>query len=166
MTATSVLTPGSKVLIAWFTRSGLTKKVVDVLQPLVHADLYEIKTGVTYGGIFGALKGAYHSLKALQGQTLETPVPDVALYDVFIIACPVWNYRQPPPVSAFLAAVNFSGKPVISLGTCQSNMKGFNEALEKEVVNGRFIAKDGFYDVGHKTPEALTDVVNQWLVGL
>jgi hypothetical protein len=30
----------------------------------------------------------------------------------------------------------------------------------------RLIPKDGFYDVGHKTPEALTDTVNQWLIGL
>jgi flavodoxin len=164
--ASPVLTPGARVLICLFTRSGLTRRVVDILKPLINADVYEIQSDVSYDGFFGIIKGAIHSKQAKQGQTLAGPLPDLNAYDVFIIACPVWNYRQPPPVSAFLAAANFAGKPVISLGTCTSNMTGFNAAVEKEIVNGRFIAKDGFYAVDKKSDAALAEAVNQWKAGL
>jgi flavodoxin len=166
MTAAPVLIPGAKVLIAYFTKTGLTKRVVDVLQPLIQADVYKIETEVSYIGFFGAVKGAYHSLKAVQGQKLGTDLPDLAKYDVFIVACPIWNFRQPPPVSAFLAAADFAGKPVIGLSTAHNKMKAFNQALEKEIRNGRFIAKEAFYDVGGKSEAALAEAVNQWMNGL
>jgi flavodoxin len=165
MAAETVLTPGAKILICWFTRTGLTKRVVGVLQPILHADLYEIRTDITYTGIIGGLRSIIHSIGGKE-QQVTGALPDVSQYDIFVVACPIWNFKPPPPVSAFLAAVNFNGKPIIGLSTCTSKMGEFLDKLQSEVVNGRLIRKDSFYDVGRKTDVVLAETVNQWLVGL
>jgi hypothetical protein len=51
-------------------------------------------------------------------------------------------------VSAFSAATDFKDKLVIDLGTGTSRMTGFVDAMQKQVVNGKFIRKDEFYDIG------------------
>jgi flavodoxin len=156
------------VLICWFSWGGYTKRVVDILKSRLNADLYEIETEVVYKGFMGFFRGITHSIKGpgSRGQHLVNPLPDLSVYDVFIVACPVWNYAHPAPVSALLAAANFSGKPVIGLPTCQSNMRRFNDLLAPEVTTGRFIAKDAIYNIGWKSGAALEEEVTRWLVGL
>jgi flavodoxin len=168
MASPSVLTPGTKVLICWFTRTGYTKRVVEILKPRLSADLFEIQTAVKYTGIIGGIRSIAHSMTGggPRGQQLTTALPDLSVYDVFIVACPIWNFVHPSPVAAFLAAADFGGKPVIGLATCASKMRGFNDALGADVVTGRFIAKDAFYDVGNKSQEVLEEDVTRWLDGL
>jgi flavodoxin len=141
MSASNVLTGGAKVLICWFSKSGLTKRVVLVLQSLLQADIHEIP---------------------------KTPgaLPDFAKYGAFVVACPVWYYKPPDEVSRFIRAADFGGKAVVGLGTCGGAMGGFADAMQKDVVNGKFIRKDGFYFVDKKSESALLDDVRKWLAGL
>jgi flavodoxin len=141
MSASKVLTPGGKVLISWFSKSGLTKRVVLVVQSLLQADIHEITKG-------------------------SSALPDFTKYNAFIVACPVWYYKPPDEVSRFLRAADFGGKPVVGLGTCGGSMGGFADAMKKDVVKGRFIKKDGFYSIQQKSEPALLDEVKQWLAGL
>jgi flavodoxin len=84
-------------------------------------------------------------------------------YDVYLIACPVWAYKAPPVVSAFVESCDFGGKPVIPLSTCGSNPRGFLEHFAHHVRTGRFVPKQGFSDVKNQTDEQLAQKVTEWL---
>jgi flavodoxin len=164
-TSPSVLEGDKRVLICCYTRTGLTKRVVDVVRGRVRADLYEIEGDVDYTGCCGLLRSACRSMCNSSEQVVSQP-PATGDYDVFIIACPIWNFRAPPVVSAFVRGCDFGGKPVIPLSTCTSKAREFLAHFAELVTSGRFIAKEGFYDVKNQSDDALAQKVTEWLRGL
>jgi flavodoxin len=165
MTSPSVFDGDKRVLICYYTRTGLTARVVNMVGPRVHADLYEIEGEVSYMGCCGALRSACHSL-CQSSERVVSQLPATGEYDVFIIACPIWNFKAPPVVSTFVQTCDFRGKPVIPLSTCNSKARGFLDDFAQLVTTGRFIAKEGFYDVKNQTDDALAQKVTEWLAGL
>jgi flavodoxin len=165
MSSPSVFEGDKRVLICYYTRTGLTKRVVDVLRPRLHADLCEIEGEVNYTGCCGAVRTVCHAL-CHASQRVVSQLPVTSDYDVFIIGCPIWGSKAPPVVSTFVRTCDFGGKPVIPLPTCISNARGFLEDFAQLVTTGRFIAKEAFYDVKNQTDEALAQKVTEWLVGV
>jgi flavodoxin len=166
LASAAVLGPGSKVLICWFSRSGVTKHVVDTLQPVLNADVYEIRTGASYAGLLGGARSMLHLVTGEEPQ-LTGALPDVSKYDAFIIATPIWAARPARPIISFLHAVDFGGKPVIPLSTCRSNAGGFLNAFKKNLgTHGKFVSAEPFYDVGSKSDAALAELVKQWAAGI
>jgi flavodoxin len=161
----SVFGADQRVLICWFSRSGLTKHIVDILQPLVHADLFEIKVESDYGGITGYLRAGWHYMRSIQ-PGLVSQAPDLSSYDVYIVASPVWAWTIPAPLSSFLDASDFGGKPVIALATSGGQPGSYLDAFQAKLKNGQLIRKDGFVHVEKETEESLTAKVRTWLEGL
>jgi flavodoxin len=156
----------SKVLICWYSKSGLTKRVVEVLGKQLgdRATLFEVKTDVNYQGFGGTMRSIWHSMMGRgKDQQLVGDVPALVDFGAFILAGPVWNYKIATPIASFLAAVDFEGKPVIPLSTAESNAKGVLEDFQPQVKNGRFVAKEGFYAVQKQNDEGLDQKVREWL---
>jgi hypothetical protein len=116
--------------------------------------LYEIKGDVEYKGFTGLVKSVWPSTRQKPDHVVSE-LPDTSAYDVFVIACPVWNWKAPQLIQSFVRAVNFGGKPVIPLSTCQSNAAGFLENFTSCVNNGRVLPKEGFYSVNKLSDEQL-----------
>jgi flavodoxin len=165
MAAPSVFAGDKRVLICWFSRSGLTKRVVDILQPLIHADLFEIKVDSNYGGISGYLRAGWHYMRSIQ-PGLASQAPDFASYDVYVVASPVWAWTIPAPISSFLDASDFGGKPVIALETSGGQPGSYLDAFQAKLKNGTLIRKGGFARVEKETDESLAAKVRAWLDGL
>jgi flavodoxin len=156
----------SKVLICWYSRTGLTKRVVDIVAKQLgnRATLFEVKTGVNYEGLIGTMRSAWHSLAGRgKDQQLIGEPPVLADFASVIVAAPVWNYVVAMPMSSLLNVLDFQGKPVIGLATAEKDMKETMEDLRQQVKNGRFVAKDGFYAVQRQTDEGLEQHVRTWL---
>jgi flavodoxin len=90
----------------------------------------------------------------------------VSRYDVFVIGCPIWNFKAPPVVSGFVDSVDFGGKSVIPMSTCTSNATGFLDSFATQVKTGRFVPKEGFYAVNKLKDDTLAEKVTEWLQGL
>jgi flavodoxin len=165
MATESVFAGDKRVLICWFSRTGLTKRVVDILQRLVRADLFEIKVDADYSGISGYLRGCWQAIRSTRPQ-MAAQAQDLASYDVYIVASPVWAWTTPPPIAAFLDATDFGGKPVIGLATHGGNPGNYWDVFEATLKSGRFFRKDGFAKVNKETNESLTEKVRAWLEGL
>jgi flavodoxin len=142
MAATSIFAGEKKALICWFSQSGQTKRVIDVLQQRIKADLFQIQ------------------------ESGPSAAPNFAAYDVFIVGFPVWYYKAPPAVKKFVQEANFSGKPVVALPTDGGGAGGVLKDFEKDVKTGKFIAKNGFTRVGSLSDDALKTKVTEWLRGL
>ncbi len=84
-----------KTLVAFYSRSGTTRKVAAELARILHADLEEIYCEKPYRGLFGYLAAARDSLS---GKLPEiTPVKHApGAYDLVILAGPLWAGHASP----------------------------------------------------------------------
>jgi flavodoxin len=162
--ASSVLSAEKRVLICWFSRSGTTKRVVDVLLSQLNADMFEITVDADYKGVIGLFRSLWHCFCKTR-PALTRAVPDFSKYDAIVIAGPVWNWDLPPPLASFLAAADFGGRPVVPLGTADSNMGKYVENLGASLKNGKFVRSAGFTAVGKETRESLAEKVKVWASG-
>jgi flavodoxin len=162
MAAASVFEGDKRVLICYYSRTGLTKRVVDILQPFLHADLFEIKVDSDYSGFSGHWRAGWHFMWSTV-PSLASQAQDFESYDVYIIAGPVWGWAPAMPVAAFLGASDFGGKVVVALATYGSNMANYMRRFQEKVKNGRAILTDGFIHVDKETDESLATKVWTWL---
>jgi flavodoxin len=149
-------------LLCFFSRTGLTKRVVELIHTKITSDIFEIKTPADYSGVVGWLRGGVHALYG--GPQLTQAPPDFTGYDTVFLAGPVWAGRPAPPLIGLVGAADFRGKPVVSLPTAGGNDIGkFNFELALRVKNGRFIGKPGFAAVQKATQAELEEKVIAWL---
>ena len=94
-----------KVLVAYFSCSGVTKKLAQTLAGVVKGDLYEITPS--------SVEMRDKSLRpAISGS-----VKDFAQYDTVFVGFPIWWYVAPTIINTFLESKDFSGKTVIPFAT-------------------------------------------------
>lgn len=152
----------SSILIAYFSWSGNTKKLAEVIQEQVGGDLFEIQPKVPYTDDINELSGV-----ALQEQNdnarpeLSTQVEDINKYDVVFIGYPNWWNDMPMPVFTFLEKYDFSGKTVIPFSTYGDS--GFGRSIESiEKILNESTMLDGLAVQEHELDSA-PEKVSQWL---
>jgi hypothetical protein len=62
-----------------------------------------------------------------------------------------------------MKVMDFGGKPVVPLGTANSNMGSFLKDFQGRLRNGEYVQKEGFLDVGHWTAEQEKTKLSRWL---
>jgi len=89
------------VLVAYFSRSGVTERLAVQLAAKLGADVEPVKPLAPYAGAGGYLKGVWHSL--FRRTPLVDCRRDPADYAVVIIGSPVWAGRLSAPMRSYLA---------------------------------------------------------------
>lgn len=124
----------SKVLVAYFSASGVTAKVAAELAKAENAELFEIKPEVPY-------TAADLDWRDKQSRsTLEMSDPDcrpattgtvenMDQYDAVFVGFPIWWGREPSVVDTFLTSYDFSGKRIIPF--CTSGGSGIGKTAER-----------------------------------
>ena len=108
----------SKILVAYFSASGVTKKVAEKLAALVNADIHEIKPKVPY------TKADLNWMDKKSRSTIEMSSPDsrpaiaakrdnMDEYDTIFVGFPIWWYVAPTIINTFLESYNLKGKTII-----------------------------------------------------
>ncbi len=139
-----------KILVAYFSASGVTKKAASLLARAATADLYEIKPKVPYT----AADLDWRDKKSRS--TLEMNDPSsrpsladmgapVSVYDVIFLCFPIWWYTAPTIIKTFLESYDFSGKRIVLFATSGGSGLGNTEAALRpcapnaEWMGGRLI---------------------------
>ena len=112
----------SKVLVAYFSASGVTKKVAEELAKVEKADLFEIKPEIPYttADLDWTKKDSRSSVEMADlncKPAITGTVADMDQYDVVFVGFPIWWGREPSVVDTFLTDYNFSGKKIIPFCT-------------------------------------------------
>ena len=112
----------SKVLVAYFSASGVTAKLAKKLAAVMNADLYEIKPEVPYtsADLDWMDKKSRSSVEMRDKSfrpAISGKVENMGQYDVVFTAFPIWWYVAPTIVNTFLEQYDLSGKTVIPLAT-------------------------------------------------
>lgn len=125
-----------KMLVAYFSATGVTASVAKTLAEAVDADLYEIKPAVPYA------KADLNWMDAKSRSTIEMNDPaarpeiagaavDLEAYDVILLGFPIWWYVAPRIINTFLERYDLSGKTIVPFATSGSSGMGeTNQVLQ------------------------------------
>ena len=121
-----------KILIAYFSASGVTKKVAEKMAHALGADLFEIapKQPYTRADLDWMDKNSRSTLE-MNDRTCRpamTEKPDVSGYGVILVGFPVWWYREPSIVDTFMESADFTGKTVVPF--CTSGGSGLGDSAQ------------------------------------
>ena len=121
-----------KVLVAYFSASGVTKKVAEAMAGAAGADLFEIAPEKPYtrADLNWMDKNSRSTLemKDRSSRPAMAAEPDVSGYDVILVGFPVWWYREPSIVDTFMESADFTGKTVVPF--CTSGGSGLGESAK------------------------------------
>lgn len=103
----------ARTLVVYFSRSGNTRVIAGQLQRELPADLFEIRPARPYPDDYEqTVAQASREREAGFRPELAGRVADLSAYDVVWLGFPIWGQSVPPPVRAFLAAHDLTGKTV------------------------------------------------------
>lgn len=119
----------SKVLVAYFSASGVTAKLAERLASAIGADLHEIKPEKPYTSADLDWRDS-NSRSSVEMKdksfrpTIANSVENMDQYDTVFVAFPIWWYVAPTIINTFLEAYNLDGKKIIPLATSGSSGMG------------------------------------------
>ena len=112
----------SKKLVAYFSASGVTKKLAEKLAAAVDADLFEIRPKIPY------TKADLNWMDKQSRSTIEMQNPasrpeiagvckNIADYDTVFVGFPIWWYVAPRIINTFVESYDFTGKTLVPFAT-------------------------------------------------
>ena len=123
-----------KKLVAYFSASGTTKKVAEMVADSAEADLYEItpKEAYTSADLNWMDKKSRSSVEMSDKKIRpEITGEDAKIenYDEIFIGFPIWWYVAPTIINTFLEKYDFAGKKIILFAT--SGGSGFGNTVKE-----------------------------------
>ena len=121
-----------KILVAYFSASGVTAKVAERMADAVGADLFEIRPEKPYTAAdLDWMDKTSRSTLEMKDRSCRPPMaekPDVSGYDVVLVGFPVWWYREPSVIDTFMESADFGGKTVAPF--CTSGGSGLGDSAK------------------------------------
>ena len=111
-----------KILVAYFSASGVTERAAKEIAKEVNGDLFEIRPREPYteADLDWIDKGS-RSTKEMNDPDcrpeIAKTVENIEQYDIVFLGFPVWWYDEPRIVDTFLESYDFSGKAIIPFAT-------------------------------------------------
>ena len=138
----------SKVLVAYFSASGVTAKAAAKLAKAAGADLFEIVPEQTYtkADLNWQDKKSRSSVEMNDRSSrpaISSKAKNMEQYDVVFVGFPVWWYREPSIIDTFMESYDFTGKTIVpfctsggsGLGSTSSNLQAL--AKGAKVMEGK-----------------------------
>lgn len=154
-----------RILIAYFSLSGNTKRIARDIQQQVGGDLFEIKAVRQYGPDFDtAVEQAREELRTNARPELTAKVDNMPQYDIIFVGFPNWVGTMPMAVYSFLEQYDFTGKTIVPF--CTHGTSGVSNTvsdLKKLNLHATIRQHIAIYRNDVKTAEP---VVAEWLRGL
>lgn len=124
----------SKKLVAYFSASGTTKRIAEMVAEAAGADLYEIEPTVPYTKAdLNWMDKTSRSSVEMKDKTSRPEIKPTdakaADYDEILIGFPIWWYVAPTIINTFLEKYDFSGKKIVLFAT--SGGSGFGNTISE-----------------------------------
>ena len=131
----------SKVLVAYFSASGVTKKLAGNLADAIGADLFEIVPEKPYSKLdlmwMNPLSRSSVEMKDRSSRpAIGNKVENMEQYSTVFVGFPIWWYREPSIIDTFMEAYNFDEKTVIPFATSGGSGMGDSAKNMQELAKG------------------------------
>ena len=144
----------SRNLVAYFSASGVTAKVAEMLADAVGADIYEIRPAVPYTKAdLNWMDKKSRSTIEMNDKSIRPAIADtnaqIDQYETIFLGFPIWWYVAPTIINTFLESYDFSGKKIILFATSGGSKFGKTaeelkasvpascEIIEGKLLNGK-----------------------------
>lgn len=139
-----------KILVAYFSASGVTKKVAEKIAAAANGDLFQIEPEIAYSekDLNWMNKNSRSSLEMSDKDFRPAMIKkelNLSEYDSILLGFPIWWYVAPTIINTFLESYDFSGKKITLFAT--SGGSGFgntvqelrNSAPDAHIVEGKIM---------------------------
>ncbi|UWD48725.1 flavodoxin [Clostridioides difficile] len=157
----------NKVLIAYFSASGETKKLAERLAQEIGADLFEIKPESPYTNADldwwnSKSRSSIEMNDRNCRPAISSQMTDMVQYDIVFVGFPIWWYREPSIIDTFMETFDFRGKTVIPFATSGGSEIGDSGTNLAALALGAKVESGKRFNVNASSKE-LVDWAKQWL---
>lgn len=153
------------ILIAYFSWSGNTEQMAQMIQAETGGDLFEIAPATPYTDNYNELLDIAQQEQADEARpALANRVENWDGYDVVFVGYPDWWSDAPMLIYSFLEVYDWEDKALVPF--CTSGGSGFGRSLNKlsDSASGATIL-EGLHVSGSRVEEAGEDIAD-WIGGL
>lgn len=134
----------NKILISYFSASGVTKNVAEHIATVVSGDLFEIAPAKKYtdADLDWTNKESRSSIEMRKGIKPEilNKVSNLEEYDTICLGFPIWWYKEPTIIDKFLEENNMLGKKIYVFVTSgSSTIDSTYKSLQNNFPNLNFV---------------------------
>ncbi len=156
----------SKILVAYFSASGVTKNAAEKLAKAANADLFEIKpvrpyTDADLNWMDKKSRSTIEMNDLSSRPEIAKKYENMGSYDVVFVGFPIWWYVEPRIIDTFLESYDFSGKRVIPFATSGGSGLGKTAENFKKILGANVTVNDG-----KMLTHASETVVSDWIKSL
>ena len=131
----------AKALVAYFSASGVTKKLAENLAGAIGADIFEIVPEQIYTDADlnwqdQKSRSSVEMKDRACRPAIASKVENMAQYDVVFVGFPVWWYREPSIIDTFAESYDFGGKTIVPFATSGSSGIGESGKNIGELARG------------------------------
>lgn len=138
-----------KTLVAYFSCTGTTKKVAELIGEMVGADLFEIKPEKPYTAADLDWKDSNSRSSVEMKDKSSRPkiansINNMDDYNMIYLGFPIWWYVAPTIINTFLESYDFTGKTIVLFAT--SGGSGFGNTVSElessckgKIVEGKLL---------------------------
>lgn len=156
-----------KTLVIFYSQSGVTRRIAEMLQSRTQADMYEIETIRTYPtqqpAIYDEPK---KELETGQLPALKRELPDMSAYDLFLVGGPVWWYTVSTPVMRFLQLADFKGKKTAAFCTHMGGLGRYFTHFKEQARHASVLEGIDFFQPTRSKTAATEAALSKWLNSL
>lgn len=153
----NVAKDGKRVLVAYFSWGGNTRKLAQSIHKQVGGDIVEIRPIKPYPeGYKDTVKVGKQELDSGVLPAIDVAKVNMQDYDTILLGYPIWYYREPLVIETFLKSVDTTGKTILPFATSggspiEPSIATIRKAASKAKLGDALLAND-------------TSLVNSWLV--
>lgn len=128
-----------KAIVVYYSYSGNTKKIAELIAKQVRADIARIETVDTYIGSYqNVIDQGKREVESGYMPKIKSLGVDLANYDTIILGSPVWWYTFAPAMKTFLSETNLEGKTIYPFATnggwIGHTLNDFKKSCTKSIV--------------------------------
>ena len=157
--------PTDKILVAYFSCTGNTKRAALEVAEILNAETFEIVPAQAYTS--ADLDYHVENCRANVEQkdsnarpAIKNPLENPAKYKAIVIAFPIWWGAEPRIIDTFVESVNLSGKVIVPV--CTSG----GSDIHTSAANLRKLCKGADVRDGQRLNGMSKDGIKAWLDGL
>lgn len=152
----------TKVLVAYFSASGVTKGVAEKIAKVTGGELYQIQPEQPYTEADldwrDSTSRSSVEMKDLSSRpAIVGKVENIAQYDTVYVGFPIWWYTAPTIINTFIEANDFNGKVMVPFATSGGS------TIDKAAADLARIYPDLNWQPGRLLNGATDDTIRTWL---
>lgn len=156
-----------KALVAYFSATGVTKRIAEMLAESIGAKSFEIvpKEFYTNADLDWTNDNSRSSLEMKDRDCrpkIESRVRDMDKYDVVFVGFPIWWYREPSIIDTFIESHNFDNKVIVPFATSGGSGMGQSHINIQKLAPNAKVENGKLFDAGI-TPDKLEKWAKKYL---